>query len=410
MNFENLRNNYPELLSHMRASGYSEAYVYVFQQEIKWIIRNAESESWTSYEEVYQYYESVLKYPSSLYTKHAILGALKQFDFHGKTPNSKWSGLLKNSSYNMLISEFKLMVDYYSVSSAGYNLKPATIDSRICAISTFLLALQEMGIYRFEDVTEKAVMSIFVSPDGNPLMEQTYIWRISQVFKACLQKDPIVYSNIISFLPKFKRKRKNIQYLTKQETDKIRDSLDDITNALTLRDRAIGKLLLYTGLRSSDIVALSLDSIDWGLDIIRITQKKTGVNLELPMNAVVGNAIYDYLTDERGHTTTDALFSSQRGPAREMGSGNVAHAVKRIMKEAGIRQGDCDRRGAHIFRHRLATVLLGNDVSQVVVSSTLGHSSPRSTEAYFSADFVHLKTCALDIACFPLDKKVFNVE
>ena len=128
------------------------------------------------------------------------------------------------------------------------------------------------------------------------------------------------------------------------------------------------------------------------------------------MNAIVGNAIYDYLLTERGDVDTDTLFPSRKGHARTLTSGNIYHLVDNIMKEAGIRQRKDDRRGAHIFRHRLATTLLGNDVSQVVISSTLGHSSPRSTEPYFSADFTHLKTCALDISCFPLSEEVFCVE
>lgn len=47
------------------------------------------------------------------------------------------------------------------------------------------------------------------------------------------------------------------------------------------------------------MAGLTLDAIDWDGDLIYITQQKTEFPLELPLTAVVGNAIYDYLTSER---------------------------------------------------------------------------------------------------------------
>ena len=53
--------------------------------------------------------------------------------------------------------------------------------------------------------------------------------------------------------------------------------------------------------------------------------------------------------------------------------------------------------------------MLENGVQQPVISKTLGHSSPQSLEAYLSADFVHLKECALGIETFPVAKGVFPI-
>jgi len=56
------------------------------------------------------------------------------------------------------------------------------------------------------------------------------------------------------------------QYLTPQETRAILDAMDDMSNALTLRDRATGKLAYYTGLRCCDIAAMDLTSI--GISVV----------------------------------------------------------------------------------------------------------------------------------------------
>jgi len=79
------------------------------------------------------------------------------------------------------------------------------------------------------------------------------------------------------------------------------------------------------------------------------------------------------------------------------------------MNAASIRQEKGDRKGWHIFRHHLATALLGNGVSHVAISRTLGHVSPSSTEAYFSSDFVNLKSCALDISPYVVAEGVFDI-
>jgi integrase len=79
-----------------------------------------------------------------------------------------------------------------------------------------------------------------------------------------------------------------------------------------------------------------------------------------------------------------------------------------VLKAAGIRQEAGDRQGFHIFRHRLATALLGVGVPRPVVSEIVGHNNPMSLEPYLSADFPHLKECALSIERFPVAKEVFE--
>ena len=158
------------------------------------------------------------------------------------------------------------------------------------------------------------------------------------------------------------------------------------------------------------MVGMTLDSVDWDRDIIYIIQQKTEFPLELPLTAIVGNAIYDYLTSERPYTESRYLFVSQNKPYVRLKSRSIGNVAVRIMKAAGIRQSKGDRKGFHIFRHHLATALLGNGIPQPVISRTLGHTSPDSLETYLSADFLHLKECSINIERFPVPKKVFSNE
>jgi integrase len=166
-------------------------------------------------------------------------------------------------------------------------------------------------------------------------------------------------------------------------------------------------LALRYGLRCCDIAALKLNEDDLDNDIINIRQQKTNVPRELPLTASAGHAIYDYATLERPESDSEFIFLTENRPYGRLKDGSVGNIAARIMKEAGIRQNACDRKGFHIFRHRMATDLLGKGVAQPIISKIAGHASPDSLEAYLSSDFIHLKECALSIEQYPVRKEVF---
>lgn len=410
MNLENLKDNYPQLLSRVELSGYSKDYAYRIRKEILRVLEESKSRGWKCYEDICRHYESTLQTNGAIEKKHRIIMTIKRFDLYGQYPDTKISGFKEKGIYPKLILAFKKLVDCYVKVSEERGKKASTIESESSSASNFLFAMQELGFNCLDEITEDAVVVSFVSQDGRQYKGHGYRKSVMALLKACSIMEPEACQKILSFLPMAFGTRKNIQYLTAQEVNKVRAALDDMSNSLTKCDRAIGKLVLYTGLRGCDIAAMNLTSIDWEHDVIRIEQQKTGIPLEIKLTAVVGNAIYEYLTDERRPFQNPALFLAANGPNRRKTPRSMWLVSKRIMKAAGIRQNKDDRKGLHIFRHHLATTLLGNEVSQAVISRMLGHASPRSTETYFSADFVHLKTCALDISRFPLSKGVFCIE
>lgn len=410
MNVENLRNNHPKLISYMQTAGYSNDYIGRLLKEIQWILAEADTRDWDCYSDVCRYYEAIPLTPGNLGKKRAIIGAIREFDLHGNYPDGKWSGLVERGAYPKLAPEFRSLIDYYRMAERGRGKKESSICTEYQNAAAFLLTLQRAGISKLDDITEEAVMPMFVSPEGKQLKSHSNRKCISAVLKACIPLNPDACKKVLSFLPATKVVRKNIQYLTRQETQDFLNTIDDMSNTLTLRDRAIGKLAYYTGLRSCDIATMELASIDWKCDLIRIKQQKTDESLELPLTATVGNAIYDYLIDERPSVDCPILFLTQNGPFRGMNSSNIWRVAARIMKETGIRQSRGVRKGFHIFRHHFATTLLGNGVPQAVISDTLGHTAPESVEIYLSADLVHLKECALSIARFPVSEGVFTDE
>ena len=404
MDLQNLRDTYPLLLSYMEAASYSKQYIQYIEKEILWIINESSHYVWRSYDDIYQTYVDKWKNKTTLNHKKRRLLVIERFDLESKMPNGL-KHAHKSSAYDSLSAEFKDFIDTYRNIGLGYSKTYLKRTSYM--VCSFLLELQNKGIDSFDSITEKSVLDVF-SSDGKICRSYNFKYAVEFAFKVCL---PLygngICSKILSYLPALPRVKKNVQYLTKEEMCRIKSVLEE-DPSFSLQNKAICLLALYTGMRSSDICSLTFKSIDWEKDLIRIKQQKTGTALVLPLRAVVGNAIFDYITKERPKSSADTIFLTVNAPCRRLHSSNLNAICVTVMNKAGIRQKPGDRKGMHLFRHYLATSLLGYGVEQPIISSTLGHQSPGSLTPYLSADFVHLKKCALSIDRFPVRKEVFQ--
>jgi integrase len=407
MNVQNLQKNYPQLISYLEVNGYSKRYVAGFNRDIQRIVHQAELKGWESYTDAYLAYVNISRSSSYLREKRTIIGAIEKFEVQGQYPSRcQRHQIQRISSYDLLSAEFKLLIDHYCESEKNKSKKRTTVYTESHNATTFLLALNQKGIHSFKKITESAVLEIFFQ-NGRLCRSCSYKKNVAAVFKVCISFFPEgSCSSILSYLPALRENRKNIQYLAYEEVSRIKAVLTDNNSLVVLRDKAIGLLALYTGLRSCDIAGLTLSDLDWANDRIRIRQQKTDTPLEIPLTATVGNAIYEYLTQERPQSGCQEIFLSRSIPSTRLQSKSLSNIAKKIMTVAKIRTKVGDRKGLHIFRHHLATSLLGNNVSQPVISQILGHTSPASLNAYLSADLPHLKECALSIECFPLRKEV----
>lgn len=152
-----------------------------------------------------------------------------------------------------------------------------------------------------------------------------------------------------------------------------------------------------------------MDGIDWDKDEIRLIQKKTNVPLVLPLTAVIGNAIYDYIAEERPESSDPHIFLGANRPHDPVSAAAMWHIASKMYESAGIRLSDGDRRGTHLFRYNAATAFVGNGIPHPVASAVLGHENPSSLDHYTFADITHLRECALGIKKFPVREGVFDL-
>ena len=408
MDLQNLKEHHKELLSFMENNGYCSTYIHRFRDEINRILADADSHRWQSYQDIYLEYLKVPHSKDYLRNKRTIIGALEQFDLFGHFPDGRHRHtLFERGSYHLLVPEFQELIDFYRAYEVQRGKKESTIRGESLNTASFLYQMQEQGAQCLDEVTEDAVLSFFVSEDGSPRKGCSYKKNISAVFKAGLNWKEPQCQRILSFLPLLRETRKNIQCLTQDEIRLLRAAVE--SSGFSARNKAVILLLLFTGLRGCDIAGLTFSSIDWEKERILVEQQKTSMPVEIPLSAVVGNAIYDYLEQERPDTGALSLFLTETHPFSPISAQGIANIVSKACRLAGIRQCPGDRKGTHIFRHNLASSMLENGVPQPVITQTLGHTAPDSLEPYLRADFVHLKECALSIEDFPLAEEVFSL-
>ena len=85
---------------------------------------------------------------------------------------------------------------------------------------------------------------------------------------------------------------------------------------------------------------------------------------------------------ERPKIDYPEIFLTQCHPYTKLQIRSIPNIAKKIMSVAKIREMPGDRKGFHIFRHHIATALLGNGIPQPVISRILGHTSPVSLNTY----------------------------
>lgn len=405
-----LQSKMDELISYMKEHGYSYDYIRKIKFIASRIIVLSRTIKWDSYEDIWKWYQNGSHKKGYINDVRRVLGLLENYHLNGLFPrNREVQNPLcpRKSAYLNLNSEFKEIVDYGCQIEEMRGLKPSTIRKKRSEISLLLYSLQIIGENALSKISEEGVISFFYK-NGVFLHDHSTASSIAAFLKNAINYEPNECRRILSYIPKIRKRRLNIQYLTESECNAFCYALEDTRNDLSFKNRAIGTLLYYTGMRCSDICNLKLDSVDLHQSVINFIQQKTGNEAKIPLTAIVGNAIIDYCINERPETESPYLFVTDRAPYRRLIKGAVQWAVIKIMDAACIRQNKGDRKGSHIFRHRVVSRMAEKNVPAPVISAVVGHSNPKSLDAYMYADMKHLRECALGLEKYPISEEVFS--
>ena len=165
----------------------------------------------------------------------------------------------------------------------------------------------------------------------------------------------------------------------------------DTNDPHDIRDRAILLLLAVYGLRSGEIVALTLDDVVWEQNVLHVSRPKQRRKQDYPLAAEVGEAILRYLEQVRPRIRSRCLFLTMKAPFRPLVATSLHYLVSSRLKALDI---CCPRRGPHALRHACATQLVAEGLSLKQIGDHLGHRSAYATRTYAKVDLTGLRQVA----------------
>lgn len=154
-----------------------------------------------------------------------------------------------------------------------------------------------------------------------------------------------------------------------------------------LRDKAILELLFSTGLRVSELCALTSD-INLETDELSIRGKGGKIRVVF-ISDEAKKSVKNYLAARKD--MSDALFVQIGNDKKKDASPLTKRSVERIVKAHAIKAGISKKVTPHVMRHMFATDLLGNGADLRSVQSLLGHSSITTTQIYTHVTDKHLR-------------------
>ena len=163
------------------------------------------------------------------------------------------------------------------------------------------------------------------------------------------------------------------------------------TKTAELRAAAIISLCSIYGLRSMEVVNLTLRDFDWVSEIFVVIRAKGGRVQQFPIQFEVGESILRYLQHGRPRCSCRHVFVSLRPPYRPLGPAVIWDIVADRMKRLEIQS---EHFGGHSLRHACATELLRKGSSLRDIADFLGHRTMNSVGVYAKYDIRSLRQVA----------------
>lgn len=156
----------------------------------------------------------------------------------------------------------------------------------------------------------------------------------------------------------------------------------------TERDRAIAGLMLFSGLRSAEVLGLRVGDVDIPRGWVRVIGKGDKER-RVPLDPDVAGLVQTYLLAERPETDSDTLFLVAKGPHR--GRPLTPAGLRTVFRYHRAR-AEVPAGHPHALRHSFGTALAEAGVDLAVLQALMGHDHVDSAAAYIHLSPAHVRT------------------
>jgi len=214
---------------------------------------------------------------------------------------------------------------------------------------------------------------------------------LSSFLAWCVERE-YIKTNPGRRVKKLKQQNHDIKWLTPADEGRIiryaesqysiaQNMGTDAGKCWAARDCAIAYVLMYAGLRASELCGLDLEDVEISerkghVTVIGKGNKKRIVNL----NADVRQALRAWL-ELRPDVVHEAMFVGQRGD--RLSTGGLQKLIKRMVSSANLKDATPDDVSPHTFRHTwLKRMMDDPQIPLNVILDLAGHASADSLKPY----------------------------
>lgn len=175
--------------------------------------------------------------------------------------------------------------------------------------------------------------------------------------------------------PKFEKKIP--QFFSEKDMELLL-SLPDLSSKFGVRNLAILELFYSSGLRISELIILTLTSIDFSRKVIKVHGKGDKTRM-IPVGNKAIEAIEHYLSIRGSFVSNfsgDILFLSKSG--KPLDRLELSSILSKYLSLVGQKKGF----SPHTIRHTFASHLLSNGADLRAIQEMLGHANLSTTEIY----------------------------
>ncbi|MEW5846161.1 MAG: tyrosine-type recombinase/integrase [Bacteroidota bacterium] len=171
------------------------------------------------------------------------------------------------------------------------------------------------------------------------------------------------------------------------ETDMAKLNTDDLfgDDFEGLRNRLIISMFYFTGMRLSELVGLTLQSVDVQAMTIKVLGKGSKERI-IPIHPELKELIMEYLNER-----TEKFSNSVSFFVTSKGKPVYPKLVYRVVNYYLTLITPLQKRSPHVLRHSFATHLLNKGADLNAIKELLGHSSLLATQVYTHSTFEKLK-------------------
>lgn len=325
----------------------------------------------------------------------AYVRCIKFIESYLKNGMIDWTPAYPTAEFPIKSEQLIESFNSYLMELKNRELKPNTVDGYRRFTYYFIEYLENHGYTSLSDIENGAVVA-FISVICTERYQPTSLGAHLPGLKIFLDMHDETRKFLCELPGHLPKKRDILHIYSDEEYHQVVAHLDNSDN-LSFRNKAITIIALETGMRAVDICNLKLSNINWEHDYIHIIQQKTERVHNIPLSETIGNALADYLLNERPASESDFVFLRNNVPFSPlMSHAGIRNVLFNVLNDADI-ESKGRIYGSRITRHSTASRMLRNGVPLPVISEALGHGNPNSVMIYITTDDAKLAECTLPL-------------